>query len=106
MLLAAPRNASFRPVALTVAALAVAGGTAFTAHAVFADTPTRGHTPATVTPGITAPGYDSGVRRTEPRRARSRSTAGGTSRPARRRPPVPRAGIPGAPVLSWAYRRS
>jgi hypothetical protein len=57
MLLAVPTHPRFRPVALTVAALAVAGGSALTAHAVFTGTPTRGHTQATVTPGITAPGY-------------------------------------------------
>jgi hypothetical protein len=57
MSLAAPTHASFRPVALTVAALAVASGTALTAHAVFTDTPTRGHTPATVTHRVTTPGY-------------------------------------------------
>ena len=57
MSLAAPTHASFRPVALTVAALAVASGTALTAHAVFASTPPGPHTPATVTHGVTAPGY-------------------------------------------------
>ena len=57
MSLAAPTHASFRPVALTVAALAVASGTTFTAHTVFADTPTQAHTPATVAQGVTTPGY-------------------------------------------------
>jgi hypothetical protein len=57
MLLAAPTHASFRRVALTVAALAVAAGAAFTANAVFADTPPLGHTPAAVTPHVTTPGY-------------------------------------------------
>jgi hypothetical protein len=61
MFRAAPARNRTRATILTAGALAVAGVTTFTAHAVFADTPAPSHAPATVAPGVTTPGYDARI---------------------------------------------
>jgi hypothetical protein len=61
MFRAVPARNRTRAAVLTAGALAVAGVTTFTAHAVLADTPASNHAPATVAPGVTTPGYDARI---------------------------------------------